>query len=111
MLVLVGDVVGVERLWAETNEAINDMTELSEGIVDLGRPKIEIFDITDDDCEGSSVGFDEAPESVTIFPVDVVLGPTISGTAILWHGSCSVCIRCECSGLFSCVYTTRGVRQ
>jgi len=84
LVVLVGVDVVDEGTRVAIGAIVDDVVELTDGIVDFGKPIIEMFDVTDDDADAVLVELDVSPDTVTGLPYSVVLAPITSGTARVW---------------------------
>lgn len=81
LVVLVDPTEVDEGIWVAIGTIVDDDAELTDGIVDLGKPMIEMFEVTE---EVVLVELGVSPETVTGLPYSVVLAPITSGTARVW---------------------------
>lgn len=81
LVVLVEPGVVDEGIWVAIGAIVDEVTKLTDGIVDFGKPIIEIFDVTEEKTEAVLVELGESPDTVTGLPYCVVLAPMTSGTA------------------------------
>lgn len=59
---------------------MDEVVELSAGSVDFGKPRIEIFDVTEEETEAVLVVLGASPDTVTGLPYSVVPAPRTTGT-------------------------------
>lgn len=85
LLVVLIDAMKVdEGICVAIGTIVDGDAELTDGIVDLGKPMTEIFEVTEEETDAVLVGLDMSPDTVTGLPYSVVLAPITSGTARVW---------------------------
>ena len=85
LLELVDDVVVGEGIWIAIGAiVVDDASELTDGTVDFGKPKIGMLDTGEEETEGVRAELDGSLDSVVGLPYSVVLAPMTMGIAMLW---------------------------